>query len=520
MMGGGGMPDMRAISGRPLPDAGMPAGTVSVRVARKMPSNAVAAVEVTALITNAGGDLRKRSGKTDGSGRVLFEGLAAGDRFKAEVTVDGEKLATQEITMPPGGGVRTMLIAGLGPAPAGGGGGEAAAEAGGGGGGEAEFSLGASTGTAHADPSLPAKTLEVHLLDEAGQPVKNAPVMLGAVDQTNKVQVHRARSDDSGVARFTDLPTGEHTGYAAVFEWHGIRLGTEPFAMPETGGMRAEIRALPRTADPKVITIAPGARLVLQMHEDSLQFLEIFALENTSDKIFDPGAGAIEIPLPQGFVGAEAAQGDRKIDVRQNHGMAIHGVVVPKRSISSAGDAATRANEVTFGFVLPYHGDSREFEQPMPTGIGPFNLITEQVGDIVITGPGVGPRETRELGGRKYWLARVEAVPPGGTLKLSISGLPTTSSTGRYVALALALALVAGAVFFGRRPDNEARQAASDERDRLTARREALFAELVAVEQSGRAGAPGAGPERRRELVGKLEGVYQQLAALDDQRAL
>ena len=42
--GGGGMPDMRAISGRPLPDAGMPAGTVSVRVARKMPSNAVAGV--------------------------------------------------------------------------------------------------------------------------------------------------------------------------------------------------------------------------------------------------------------------------------------------------------------------------------------------------------------------------------------------------------------------------------------------------------------------------------------------
>jgi hypothetical protein len=519
MMGGGGMPDMRAISGRPLPDAGMPAGTVSVRVARKMPSNAVAGVEVTAVITNAGGDLRKRSGKTDGSGRVLFEGVAAGDRFKAEVTVDGEKLATLEITMPPSGGVRTMLIAGLGPAPAGSGG---TGQAGGGeaGGGEPEFSMGASTGTAHPDPSLPAKTLEVRLLDEAGQPVKDAPVMLGAVDQSNKVQVHHGRSDDSGVARFTDLPTGEHTGYAAVFEWHGIRLGTEPFAMPETGGMRAEIRALPRTSDPKVITIAPGARLVLQMHEDSLQFLEIMALENTSDRLFDPGAGAIEIPLPKGFVGAEASQSDRKIDVRQNHGVAVHGVIVPKRSISSAGDGSARTNEITFGFVLPFLGDSREFEQPMPNGIGPFNLITEQVGDISITGAGVGPRESRELGGRKYWLARVEAVPPGGTLKLTITGLPSTSSTGRTVAGLLALALALGTVVFGRRPEGEAHQAASDERDRLTARREALFAELVAVEQAARSGAVGAGPERRRELVGKLEGVYQQLAALDDQRAL
>ena len=57
--GGRGMPDLRAISGRPLPDPGMPAGTVSVRVARKMPANGVADAEITAIIKNAGGDLRK-----------------------------------------------------------------------------------------------------------------------------------------------------------------------------------------------------------------------------------------------------------------------------------------------------------------------------------------------------------------------------------------------------------------------------------------------------------------------------
>ena len=39
-----GMPDLSQIVGRPLPDRGMPTGTVSVRVARKMPANAVAGV--------------------------------------------------------------------------------------------------------------------------------------------------------------------------------------------------------------------------------------------------------------------------------------------------------------------------------------------------------------------------------------------------------------------------------------------------------------------------------------------
>src|SRR5258708_39701780 len=88
--GGGGMPNLRAISGQPLPDQGMPPGTVSVRVARKIPANAVAGVDVAALIKNAGGDMRKRTAKTDASGRVLFAGLAPGEEFHAEVRVDGE----------------------------------------------------------------------------------------------------------------------------------------------------------------------------------------------------------------------------------------------------------------------------------------------------------------------------------------------------------------------------------------------------------------------------------------------
>ncbi len=97
------MPNLAEIVGRPLPDNGMPTGTVSVRVARKMPSNGVAGAEVSAVIKNAGGDLRRRTEKTDADGRALFEGMAPGDEFHAEVTVDGELLKTETFTMPAGG---------------------------------------------------------------------------------------------------------------------------------------------------------------------------------------------------------------------------------------------------------------------------------------------------------------------------------------------------------------------------------------------------------------------------------
>jgi hypothetical protein len=519
MAGGppGGMPNMRAISGRPLPDRGMPAGTVSVRVGRKTPANAVAGVEITVITKNSGGDARMRKATTDAGGRALFESLAPGDEFHAELTVDGEVLKTDTFPIPTEGGVRTMLIAGLGPATAeDAAGAEAAPPAGGGTDG---FSLGSATGTAKPEASLPKGTLEVRLFDEAGRPVPNQPITLGAVDQTNKVTVHHAQTNGDGTARFTDLSTGRTSGYAAVADWHGQHIGTEPFALPEDMGVRAEVHALERTSDPSVVTIGEGARVILQLREDTQQFLEMLPLENTSKKMFDPSPGALEIPLPQGFTGAEAGEsGNRKLEVRANHGMAVHGPISPKASLGD-GDAKASGNEVTFGFVLPYRGGTKDFEQPMPNGIGLFTLIHEQIPGLAITGPGVGAREARELGGKKYWVMPGSAIPAGGVLRFTVTGLPSTDHTGRVIAGLLTLALMGAAIAFGRRPRNEARKAGASERERLEARREALFSDLMGVERAARSGAVAATPERRRELVAKLEGVYQQLATLDEPRA-
>jgi hypothetical protein len=524
MMAGGaaGMPNLAEIVGRPLPDLGMPVGTVSVRVSRQLPANPVAGVEVSALIKDAGGDSRRRAEKTDSGGRALFEGMVPGDEFRAEVTVGKEVLTTETFTLPPEGGLRTMLIADLatsGRAPAAGGSAPPTAAGSSTGGEPPPFVLGATAGVATADAALPAGTLEVRVLDETGAPIGNHAVLLGMIDQSNKIDVRHGKSDGAGLARFTGLPTGDTTGYAAVVEWHGTRLGTAPFPMPSSGGARAEIRALTRTADPSVMTIGPGARIVVQMHEDTLQFLELFPFENNSDKMFDPGPGAIEIPLPSGFVSAQAQENERKVDVRQNHGMAVHGAFTPKRA--TLGTTSKNAgHEVTFGFVLPYHGHTRDFVQPMPNGIGPFTLITEQIPGLTVSGPGVGERQERELGGRKYWVMPVEAVPPGGAVSFVLDGLPSTDATGRNAAGILALALVGAAVAFGRRPREAGKRAqVADQRGQLVSRREALYADLVVLETSARGGGAPPAPERRKQLIGRLEQVYRELAALDEQRA-
>jgi hypothetical protein len=99
------MPNLREMSGTPLPDPTMPAGTVSVRVVRGAISNNVPKQPVEFIIDGA-----SRTVETDESGRAQVTGLKPGAKVRAVAVVDGERLETQEITIG-SSGTRFILAA-------------------------------------------------------------------------------------------------------------------------------------------------------------------------------------------------------------------------------------------------------------------------------------------------------------------------------------------------------------------------------------------------------------------------
>jgi hypothetical protein len=523
---GGGMPDLASISGKPLPDRGMATGTVMVRVARQIPANAVTGLEVTAILQAPGGESRKRTAKTDGGGRALFESLPAGHRFRAEVLVDGETLATDDFEVPATGGVRTMLIAGL----AAGGGGAAAAgndapsgEGAAGGPKAKPFSLGVTTGVVRRAADLPAGTIVVNATDENGKPLVGKTIELGHVRAGGKVEVSTQVTDGDGVARFATVVAAPSPGSssapsadigAAVVMEHGdLRVGSDGFGLPPNEGVRVDLRVPARTSDPSVISIAPGGRIILQLRDDGVSFIETLPLVNLTDKLFDPGPGGVEIPLPAEFTGADGAEGEHKIEIRKGIGVAIHGRIPPFRPPQTNDPARKSPDEVTFGFLMPVSGSTRDFEQRFPNGFGEFTFITEQLAGLTIDSAQITGRQEREVSGKKYWLSRGETIPPGGTLRFTVRGLPAADTSGRNIAGLLALALVVAAAVFARRPRAAAKATGPTERERLVQRREKLFAELVGVESRGDRATRG-------ELVQKLEAVYRDLAALDERHAV
>ena len=99
------MPNAKEMSGRVLPVADIPAGTVTVRVARGGVGNYIAkqAVEFTV-------DGKPRTVTTDADGRAEVSGLRSGTRVRAVAVVDGERLESDEAVIGTSG-LRIMLVA-------------------------------------------------------------------------------------------------------------------------------------------------------------------------------------------------------------------------------------------------------------------------------------------------------------------------------------------------------------------------------------------------------------------------
>jgi hypothetical protein len=103
---GAQMPDPKQMSGIPLPVGDLAPGTVTVRVASGAITNVIAnqAVELS-------GGPSLLTAKTNASGRAEFSGLRPGMRVRAATTVRGERIESQEFTVPASGGIRLALVA-------------------------------------------------------------------------------------------------------------------------------------------------------------------------------------------------------------------------------------------------------------------------------------------------------------------------------------------------------------------------------------------------------------------------
>lgn len=94
-----------AALGKPLPDGGLPTGTVSVKIVAGGPANVVVGTDVTLTVNG-----EPRVARTNSDGRAMFPGLPAGAKVQAKAAdADGKETTSEAFDLPASGGVRVML---------------------------------------------------------------------------------------------------------------------------------------------------------------------------------------------------------------------------------------------------------------------------------------------------------------------------------------------------------------------------------------------------------------------------
>lgn len=99
------------MSGYPLQVGDLPPGIVAIRVIRESFQTNVPNETVLLRVGNSDQVL---SGITNAEGRVQFDGLQVGERVRVRATVGTEVLESQRFEIPTQGGVRMVLVAGVG----------------------------------------------------------------------------------------------------------------------------------------------------------------------------------------------------------------------------------------------------------------------------------------------------------------------------------------------------------------------------------------------------------------------
>jgi hypothetical protein len=362
-------------------------------------------------------------------------------------------------------------------------------------------------GLALPAPELPDGTIVIRLVrEQLGNNVVNHDVKVTAGEASKT-----GKTDDSGRAQITGLPAGATA--VADTNVDGEQVTSKPFTVPGQGGIRviliaglqklverrkqeaAEAAAAPPIKG--VVVFGGNTRIVMEFQDDALRVFYLLDIVNSARTRVDTG-GPIVVDLPAGAGTATVLEGSApSATARGDH-------------VTITGPFAPGTTSVQIAYAMPHSSDTLTLTQKLPAAFQDLAVIVQKVGDLRVTSPQFTTREERAANGTPFIVGTGSGLPAGAELTIELSGLPVHSSWPRYLALGLSAFIVATGVWMAFGAGSRAEE---DRRSRLVSRREALYAELVRLENQQRAGRIDLSRygSKRRHLVTELERIYGEL---------
>ncbi|MGE3841316.1 MAG: hypothetical protein AB7I50_06990 [Vicinamibacterales bacterium] len=355
---------------------------------------------------------------------------------------------------------------------------------------------------------LPGGTLTVRVV--RGDMTNNVANQSVELHGAGPVQTVNTGAD--GRATFNEVPQNASLHVVSVLD--GRRLESQNFSMPAQGGLRMMLvgaaasggasegsgAVAPATAPSAPATAGTVAfngqsRFVVEVGEETVDFYALLDIANTTGAplqtekplVIEAAPGAGDITVLEGSSPLGKAEG------RQF-------VVTPPFPPGTT--------SIRFAYQLPSTSGRVSIRQVLPVGLAQTSLLVKKLPSMTLTSPQLANQRETVLEGQTYFVADGPGIPPGGTLELTLDGMPHHSAVPQWIALGAAFLIAVGGAWLSR-GGVVSREA---EREALESRREQLYRELVHLEERHDLGHEGPRRARRRQVVvDELKDVHARL---------
>ncbi|MDO8836262.1 MAG: hypothetical protein Q7V01_11740 [Vicinamibacterales bacterium] len=373
--------------------------------------------------------------------------------------------------------------------------------------------------------ALPASAQMPDVRQMSGIPMPSADVPVGTIvvrvirgDLSNNlpnqpVELHvagrvlKAETDETGRVTFSGVPIGSDAH--AITTVDGERLESSHIELGPTAGVRVMLAAGAGAGAPSAAASAPvgpavdgevtfggQSRIQIEFNDDRVEVYYLLDVVNRSSSPVNP-KNELVFTLP------DDAESPAMLDGSSSQAQ-VRGHVV-----SLSGPFAPGTTPVQVAFALTPGRANRVLSQVLPATWEQVQVIVSQAGTVQVASEQFASNTVMPGERRGFHLGTGPALAAGKELRVTLSGLPVRSRAGRWIALLLAVVLLAGgawAAWGGQRVS-----AADARRAELEGRRQKLMNELARVEGQRRTADHPTLTARREELVAELERVYGEL---------
>jgi hypothetical protein len=371
------------------------------------------------------------------------------------------------------------------------------------------------------DKSIGPGQVRVFVVDANDQPVPNQPVIVHSSDPTGESSNHTGKTGPDGMVIIDDVPGGVDTLSQVRVVYEGAPYSSVLFEMPDDSGAVVMQRVFRPTGDRTRVRSA--LQLDVRPREND------FAAVSFTYAVFVDGDEAFYVPGGMVIHGPVGTRSLHVLDAAKAY--LLHDEEAPFVEIDRPLEPGVELN-LSFAVGMKHDGTLEiDWSTPFPLveDASVVTVLEEQSVTHGVSGApeldphadrGGDPIEIYELGYQPFGfgvcdvLAMAREPCPigmwsGHDVKVVVEDLPVRSRVWPYTAWGLLAAAGLGVVV-----SMIVRRRVSP-REALLARRDALVAELVALDKSG--GNSSDLAKTRARIVQSLDRIYRQLEALGPQ---